>query len=210
MWKPLFATLATLVLTSVAAQDSYLISEPEITTCNGSLQDTGGEAGGGYQNNEDFITVICPDTPGQGGVVELRATPFDLSWACSRDRLSIWDGPDDTHPLLGSWTGENSPGIVSASYANVQNTGGCLTVRFTSNPVGIGRFAAFIVAWALRPIRQASIVGATPSPCQTNDHLRCSASTGGGVASQVRTWMDGEPPDAGHACLCGAGSTPFS
>jgi len=202
MWNPLFATLATLVLTSAAAQDSFLISEPEINTCQASLQDTGGEAGGGYQNNENFITVICPDSPGMAVSLNFNATPFNLSLSGVEpaDRLSIWDGPNETHPLLGSWTGNDSPGIVSASYVNVQNTGGCLTVRFTSNSSGTGRFAAFIscAVPCEPPTASAIIVGASQLPvlaCQneaiTFDGSASTAVEGFSIAEYKWDFGDG-------------------
>lgn len=124
-------------------QGSFLISEPAITTCQASLQDTGGEPGGGYQNNESFTTTICADTPGQSISLDFGATPFNLSTAGTSplDQLSIYDGDNTSAPLIGTWTGSSSPGIITASFGN---TTGCLTVSFTSNETGTGRFAAFI------------------------------------------------------------------
>jgi gliding motility-associated-like protein len=176
-------------MTGVAnAQGSFLISQPEITTCQASLQDTGGEPGGGYQNNENFTTVICPDSPGQGISLNFGATPFNLSTAGTAplDQLSIWDGPDDTYPLIGTWTGNNSPGIITASFLNAQNTGGCLTVRFTSNDSGTGRFAAFISCEVPcePPTAVAIIENATETPllvCQ-NELITFDAS--GSVPAQ--------------------------
>lgn len=182
-------TAVAVLMTGVAnAQGSFLISQPSITTCQASLQDSGGEPGGGYQNNEDFTTVICPDNPGQGISLNFGATPFNLSTAGTPplDQLSIWDGPDDTHPLIGTWSGNNSPGIITASFQNVQNTGGCLTVRFTSNNTGTGRFAAFISCEVPcePPTAVASILNATEIPllvCQ-NEPITFDAS--GSVAAQ--------------------------
>lgn len=124
-------------------QDSYTIDQPSITTCQASLQDTGGEPGGGYQDNENFTTTICADQPGQSISLNFGATPFNLSTAGSSpiDQLSIYDGDNTSAPLIGTWTGANSPGIITASFGN---TSGCLTVTFTSNETGTGRFAAFI------------------------------------------------------------------
>lgn len=188
MRNSILTAVAVLVTVATNAQDSFLISQPTINTCQASLQDTGGEPGGGYQNNENFTTVICPDSPGQGISLNFGATPFNLSTAGTAplDQLSIWDGPDDTYPLIGTWTGNNSPGIITASFLNVQNTGGCLTVRFTSNDSGTGRFAAFISCEVPcePPTAVAIIENATETPllvCQ-NELITFDAS--GSVPAQ--------------------------
>lgn len=191
------------------AQDSYTIDIPNISTCQASLQDTGGEPGGGYQNNENFTTVVCPNTTGAGDGISLNfgATPFNLSTAGSAplDQLSIWDGPDDTYPLLGTWAGSDSPGIITASFANAQNTGGCLTVRFTSNETGTGRFAAFISCSVPcePPNAVASITGASETPllaCQneviTFDASASTAATGFNIAEYKWDFDDASPQDS--------------
>ncbi|MCU0318463.1 MAG: PKD domain-containing protein, partial [Flavobacteriales bacterium] len=202
MWKPLFATLAILAMASVHAQGSFLISQPVISTCQASLQDTGGEPGGGYQNNESFITTICPNSPGLAVSLNFGATPFNLSTAGTEpiDQLRIWDGPDDTYPLIGTWTGNNSPGIISASFQNAQTTGGCLAVRFTSNETGTGRFAAFI-SCAIPcepPTASAIMVGAPTQPvraCQntpiTFDGSASTAAQGQGISEYKWDFGDG-------------------
>ena len=194
--------LALLAPGILLGQDSYTIAEPEINTCQASLQDTGGEPGGGYQNNEDLTTVVCPDSPGQGISLNFGATPFNLSTAGTAplDQLSIWDGPDDTYPLIGTWAGSDSPGIITASFQNVQNTGGCLTVRFTSNETGTGRFAAFISCSVPcePPSAIASILGAPQLPllaCQneviTFDASASTAAEGFTIAEYKWDFDDG-------------------
>lgn len=128
---------------AVQGQGSFTIDQPSITTCQASLQDTGGEPGGGYQNNENFTTTVCSDTPGLSISLDFSATPFTLSTEGSApmDQLTIYDGDNTGAPVLGTWSGTDSPGIVSASTSNAS---GCLTLTFTSNEVGTGRFAAFI------------------------------------------------------------------
>ena len=139
----LVCLLSLLLASDLHAQDSFTIDQPSIVTCQASLQDTGGEPGGGYQNNENFTSTICADSPGQSISLNFGATPFTLSTAGNAplDQLSIYDGDNVSAPLIGTWTGSSSPGIITASFAN---TSGCLTVSFTSNETGTGRFAAFI------------------------------------------------------------------
>src|SRR5690606_2856553 len=75
--------------------------------------------------------------------ISLNFTTFTLSSAgiAPVDELFIYDGNSTSEPLIGSWTGSNSPGIVSASFANPT---GCLTVRFISNNTGTGVFSASV------------------------------------------------------------------
>ncbi len=118
------------------------MSEPSVTACQGAFLDSNGN-GGPYGDNENFTTVICPD--GSGPAISLQWIIFNLSTAGAAplDQLSIYDGPDTSWPLIGTWSGNDSPGIISASFANANGAGGgCLTVVFTSNGNGVGDFAA--------------------------------------------------------------------
>lgn len=126
-----------------ASAQEYYSYEPNVTTCQGAFLDSGGNPGD-YSDNESFTTVICPD--GGGPAISLQWVIFNLSTAgvAPLDEMSIYDGADVTAPLIGTWTGSNSPGIISASFGNVS---GCLTVVFTSNNTGTGNFAANITCF---------------------------------------------------------------
>ena len=127
-------------LVSIASAQEFYISQPSVTTCQGALLDSGGNAGA-YGNNENFTTVICPD--GGGPAISLQWVIFNLSTAgvAPVDQMSIYDGDNTSAPLIGNWSGSDSPGIIGASFANPT---GCLTVVFTSNNTGTGDFAANI------------------------------------------------------------------
>ncbi|MBK7241414.1 MAG: T9SS type A sorting domain-containing protein [Flavobacteriales bacterium] len=120
----------------------FSISTPVINTCSGVLEDTGGP-GGEYGNNESFTTTICPDTV--GGELTLTWSVFNLSIVGSQnswDRIEMWDGNSTSANYLGSYTGSSLSGLTAS--ATIYNTSGCLTIRFTSNGVGTGNFAASI------------------------------------------------------------------
>ncbi len=119
----------------------FLINGGNVTTCGGALLDSGGEGGSGYGDNENYVMTICPADA--DSAISLAFVIFNLSAAGTvpTDQLSIYDGTDTSAPLIGTWSGTNSPGIVSASFAN---TSGCLTVEFTSNATGTGVFTASI------------------------------------------------------------------
>ena len=119
----------------------FTINGGDVSTCQGLLLDSGGQGASGYSDNEDFTITICPTDP--DSAISLNFTTFTLSSAgiAPVDELFIYDGNSTSEPLIGSWTGSNSPGIVSASFANPT---GCLTVRFISNNTGTGVFSASV------------------------------------------------------------------
>ena len=138
--KLLLLTLLSLLSVRALGQ-AYPINGGDVSTCSGALLDSGGQGGGGYGNNEHFIITICPGQP--DSAITLNFVIFNLSAAGSlpTDNLSIYDGTSTSAPLISTWSGTASPGIVHASFAN---TSGCLTVEFTSNEMGTGVFAAGI------------------------------------------------------------------
>ena len=89
-------------------------------TCSGNFYDSGG-IGGNHANNENFTTTICSDA---GNCVAVNFTAFQLESCC--DFLRIYDGPNAGAPLIGTFTGAVSPGLVTS-------TTGCLTFVFTSD-----------------------------------------------------------------------------
>jgi N-acetyl-anhydromuramyl-L-alanine amidase AmpD len=88
------------------------------TAATGDFYDTGGPIGV-YGNDERTITRIQP-----GGPVTVTFTQFDVenNW----DYLYIYDGPTVFSPLIGHFTGTNSPGTVTSS-------GDALTFEFRSD-----------------------------------------------------------------------------
>ncbi len=137
-------TCAALLFAVGAQGQAFLISEPSITTCVGALLDSGGEGANGYSNSENYTSTICPDQAGQA--ITLNWITFNLNTEGEQpvDQLTIYDGPDINAPVIGTYVGNNSPGIVSASFGN---TSGCLTLQWSSNSVGTGIFAATILCY---------------------------------------------------------------
>ncbi len=91
-----------------------------INTCSGTFYDTGG-SGGDYSNSQNITTTFCSDA---GNCVSLNFSAFNIenNW----DFMYIYDGPNTGSPLIGTYTGTNSPGTVVS-------TTGCITIRFTSD-----------------------------------------------------------------------------
>ncbi|VXB42017.1 conserved exported hypothetical protein [Flavobacterium sp. 9AF] len=84
--------------------------------------DTGG-LNGTYAANENIITTICPDVP--GNTVAAFFNSFNLD---TNDVLTVYNGSTTAAPVLGTYTGTNLPPILVSTAAN-----GCLTFQFVSN-----------------------------------------------------------------------------
>lgn len=179
---------------------AYSITEPSITACVGALLDSGGEGGSGYSNNEDFTTTICASEAGQA--ISLNWITFNLNTEGPDpiDQVTIYDGPDNTAPVIGTYTGTNSPGIVSASFGN---TSGCLTVHFTSNSSGMGIFAATILCYTPCEPPTAVVAMSEPVPaliCQGEvlnfDATGSYAAAGYNVVQYAWHFADGSLVDS--------------
>lgn len=198
-------TALGLLTMQVAKGQIYLITEPSIVACQGALLDSGGEGAGGYQNNESYTTTICPSEA--DSAISVQFVTFNLSTLGTSpiDQLSIYDGPDTSAPLIGTWTGTNSPGIVSASFTN---TSGCLTIVFTSNETGQGVFAASI--FCSQPCEPPLAVASFGSPvpllaCQneviTFDASASIAANGFSVVQYIWDFADGTQDSTSGAVL---------
>ena len=72
------------------------------TTCFGTIYDSGGPYSPYGWEEETEVTIAPP-----GAIsIRLEFREFDLSWY---DRLTIFDGPDRTYPLIGSFFGQSLP-----------------------------------------------------------------------------------------------------
>ncbi len=118
-----FATLSVTQLTACTTTGGTNYNHPggTITTCAGNYFDTGGQAGN-YGNSQNIVTTFCSATAGECVVLSFTSFSIENNW----DFLTLYDGPNASSPLIGQYTGTNSPGTVTA-------TSGCLTVRFTSD-----------------------------------------------------------------------------
>lgn len=105
----------------IVFSQNYNISNSTINTCSGNFYDTGGP-GGNYGNNQNIVQTFCSTTPGEA--IQLAFSAFNVE--NNFDFLIIYDGPTTGSPVIGSYTGGNSPGTVSGS-------GSCITVQFTSD-----------------------------------------------------------------------------
>jgi PKD repeat protein len=127
-------TVSDGVNSSTILKENFMIVAPHVmmanaveTTCLSIFYDSGGP-GNNYSNNENFIITFQPSL--SGAKMQMEFTLFDIEQSvnCNYDFMKIYDGSSTTAPLLGTWCGTNSPGIVEAA-----NDGGSLTVHFKSD-----------------------------------------------------------------------------
>jgi len=91
-----------------------------VSNLSGTFFDSGGTTGN-YQNDERFIWKF--EAPNSTNVtVDFTSFDVELDW----DRLFIYDGDSINDPIIGVWTGTNSPGQITS-------TGGSLVVEFRSD-----------------------------------------------------------------------------
>jgi hypothetical protein len=106
----------------------YPMTNDTVTTCLGTFYDSGGP-NANYQGNQNFTETFIPASP--NSVMQANFTAFQIE--NNFDFLEVYDGPDATAPLIGTYTGANSPGLVTAGALNPGNTQ--LTFVFTSDGV---------------------------------------------------------------------------
>jgi hypothetical protein len=88
--------------------------------CSDTLYDMGGPVRN-YYDSENYTTTISPTGATS---VSLSFSQFDVE--VNYDSLWIYNGANTTAPLIGVYTGTNSPG-------NVTSTGPSITIRFKSD-----------------------------------------------------------------------------
>lgn len=145
---------------------------PPPPACGGNFHDNGG-ATGSYQANSNETTTICPATPGD--MVSLIFTQFDLE--TNYDQLRIYDGNSTAGALMGTFTGNALPPVLTAS-----NPSGCLTVVFTSD--GSVQYAGWAAQVLCGPMPAGDCVYAL--------HLHDSGGNGWGTSS-VGVRINGGP-----------------
>lgn len=96
---------------------------PPVTACSGNFYDTGG-SGGAYSSNEYYYQTYCSSVAGQCLVMTFSS--FDTESCC--DDLTIYNGPDQSSPIIGTYAGSSLPngGTITAS-------SGCLTIVWDSD-----------------------------------------------------------------------------
>ncbi len=111
----------------ISVNTVYIMQNAVFETCEGNFFDSGGDLGF-YQNNEDYVVTFVPDSENMVARLYFQAFSLEEHNDCLYDYLSIYDGTSVESPLLGTWCGNSSPGLIVAT-----NESGALTVKFHSD-----------------------------------------------------------------------------
>ncbi|MCB0649163.1 MAG: hypothetical protein KDC49_20975 [Saprospiraceae bacterium] len=104
---------------------SPAINNATINTCTGTFYDSGGSSAN-YGNNQDYTVTFCSNNS-KPMVVDF--TTFALQTGdCSADYLSIYNGPNTSGSLIGTFCGNTSPLKITSSGGAT-----CLTFVFHSD-----------------------------------------------------------------------------
>ena len=108
-----------LAATATVAQ-TYNISSTTVTTCSGTFYDSGGAAGN-YSNSQNLTMTF-----NSGSSARVSVSFSSFATEAGNDFLWVYDGPSTAYPLIATYSGSNSPGVITS-------TGSSLTFRFTSD-----------------------------------------------------------------------------
>lgn len=115
-----------LLLNLIFLQESfaqYTMSNQTVYSCQGTLTDSEANTqnSGWYDHNENYSFTICPV-----GVLSITINFSMFSTEPINDYVIIYDGPDNTYPMLGGpYSGTNLPPQI--------NSTGCVTIDFVSD-----------------------------------------------------------------------------
>ncbi len=188
--------LVVIITSTSAYAQPYSIAAGTVNACASILEDTGGPSAP-YSDNENFTVVICPDVPGDA--ISLTWVLFNLSTQGAQntwDAIEIWDGNSTSETYLGSYSGTALSGLISS--ATNMNSTGCLTIRFRSNGIGTGDFAAGITCYTPceRPTAVASMSEAGPAMICVGEEISFDgtasyAATGFNITQYTWVFDDG-------------------
>jgi gliding motility-associated-like protein len=134
--KIFVVVLFVLGFTNLFSQTYLISSGGTVTTCSGTLYDSGG-AGGSYGNNENYTITICGDLA--GATMTLEFTEFNLE-SPTYDYVTIYDGPTTGSPAIIT-----NAGSTTLNGQIIEASGECLTILMhTDGSVTYSGFAATI------------------------------------------------------------------
>jgi Zn-dependent metalloprotease len=123
-----------------------------LTATNGTITDGSGSAN--YNNNANCKWVIAPAGATQ---IQLTFTAFDTE--ANYDTVFVYNGPDDTFPLLVTWWGNTLPPVINTT-AGI----GAMCIKFKSdNTVTAGGWSANYQSFGNTPSCSGGTILSTPT-----------------------------------------------
>jgi gliding motility-associated-like protein len=121
VWTSDGSTTNTGWVASISCVAPTLMSNGSITSCTGLFYDSGNQSSN-YSNNENYTMTFC--SPTAGNIMKFVFSVFNTQ--NGSDILTIYDGPNTSSPVIGTYSGTTSPGTI-------YSTDECITFVFTSN-----------------------------------------------------------------------------
>ncbi len=163
--RKFFLLFLALIFSTYSFSQTYNIDDVDgqtISTCSGTFYDPGGPGVTGLYDTDATHSVTF--SANNGGQIQIDFFGFDLEdpdfFGCF-DTLSIYDGTSAGAPLIGTYCGTNSPGLVTST------TGSLHFVFFSDNIVVDFGWQATISCTA--PPVDVCTVGATSGTVTVHD-----------------------------------------
>lgn len=132
--------------------NNFCSGTTNLTAPSGTITDGSGSAN--YNNNANCKWVIAPAGATQ---IQLTFTAFDTE--ANYDTVFVYDGPDETFPVLATWWGNTLPPVI-----NTTSGVGAMCVRFTSDVTQTaGGWSANYQAYGNTPSCGGGIILSTPT-----------------------------------------------
>jgi PKD repeat protein len=139
------------------------MSSISVAACNGNFYDPGGPSAN-YQNSQDYSMLFYPGIPGNKLQFDFNGFSLETQTTCANDYLRIFDGTTKFSPIIGTYCGTNSPGLVKAT-----NQFGALLFMFHSNVTTTQPgWSAIISCTPNRAVNPASLTAVPASSSQIN------------------------------------------
>lgn len=153
----------------------YIMSDDVIYTCEGEFYDSGHLSN--YTNGEDYTITFVPSNTNPTAYIKINFLSFDVEYEsnCGYDYLKIFDGLDNSAPLIGKYCNSNPPpSEISGS--------GPLTIEFHSDGGAIGDgWVADITCDITSNIEDKTVrnkIKVYPNPAKSNINIENSSYNG--------------------------------
>jgi hypothetical protein len=168
---------------------SYNMNNTNVTlTCPSSFlfYDSGGGSGN-YANSENYTKTF---TAPAGSCLQFAFSSFGTESCC--DRLKIFDGPNGSSPIIGTYSGTAGPGTI-------QSTGTSVTFSFTSDGsvVSSGWTATITCVSACTGTPNGGTAAATPTAACAAGGTVALSVTGSAAACGLTYQWQSAPVSAG-------------
>jgi hypothetical protein len=169
------------------------------TSCGLTFYDSGG-SGGSYSNNEALVHTFYPNGSGAVTLAFSGALAFSGNGAnLCNDNMLIYDGPNNTFPIVGVYCNGDSPGNITSTHPS-----GALTVDFASNNSGTNN------GWSAA-LSCCAVLGGSITPTQV-----CASTTiqtftlSGHTAGSTFQWQQSTNAGSTWTNIAGATSATYN